>query len=68
VRVAIRVTPGAIGELEVRGAQRLVVPIPAVGTGSVDIELPPGVYVAATRQITLNWGPAADTTLLRRRQ
>ena len=60
VRVAIRVTPGAIGEIEVRGAQRLVVPIPASGAGSVDIELPPGVYVAATRQITLNWGPAGS--------
>ena len=65
VRVAIRVTPGAIGEIEVRGAQRLVVPIPAGSTGSVDIELPPGVYVAATRQITLNWGAAADATRLR---
>jgi hypothetical protein len=57
VRVALRVTPGAIGEIDVRGAQRQVVPVPAAATGTVDIELSPGVYVAATKQITLNWGP-----------
>jgi hypothetical protein len=58
VRVALRVTPGAIGAIDVRGAQRLVVPIPAGGAASVEVELPPGVYVAATKQITLSWGPA----------
>jgi hypothetical protein len=57
VRVALRVTPGVIGAIDVRGAQRLVVPVPAGGAASIDIELPPGVYVAATKQITLNWGP-----------
>jgi hypothetical protein len=56
VRVALRVTPGAIGEIDVRGAQRQVVPVPAAGTGTLDIELSPGVYVATTKQITLNWG------------
>jgi hypothetical protein len=59
VRVALRVTPGSVGAIEIRGAQRLVVPVPASGTGTLDIELPPGIYVAATRQITLNWGPAS---------
>jgi len=58
VRLALRVTPGGIGSIDVRGAQRLVVPIPAHGTASIDVELPPGVYVAATKQITLSWGPA----------
>jgi hypothetical protein len=57
VRVALRVAPGSIGAIDVRGAQRLVVPVPATGAGPVSIELPPGVYVAATKQITLNWGP-----------
>lgn len=57
VRVALRVTPGAIGAIDVRGAQRLVVPVPASGAGSINIELPPGLYVAATKQITLSWGP-----------
>jgi hypothetical protein len=58
VRVALRVTPGAIGAIDVRGAQRWVVPVPATGAASVDLELPPGVYQAATRQITVSWGPA----------
>jgi hypothetical protein len=58
VRVALRVTPGAIGEIEVRGAQRFIVPMAASGAGAVDVELPPGVYVATTKQLTLTWGPA----------
>jgi hypothetical protein len=58
VRVALRVTRGSIGALDVHGAQRFVVPVPASGTGTVDLELPPGVYVAATKQLTVNWGPA----------
>jgi hypothetical protein len=60
VRVALRVPAGSIGAVEVRGAQRWVVPIPAAAAaGGVDIELPPGIYVAATKQLTLNWGPAS---------
>ena len=57
VRVALRVTPGAIGSIDIRGAQRLVLPVPAGGKGNINIELPPGIYLPATRQITLNWGP-----------
>jgi hypothetical protein len=56
IRMALRVAPGTIGSIEVRGAQRLIIPVPASGTGTVDLELPPGVYVAATKQVTLNWG------------
>ena len=62
VRVALRVAPGSIGSIDVRGAQRLVIPVPATGTGTIDLELPPGAYVAATKQITLNWGPASVPT------
>jgi hypothetical protein len=58
-RVALRVAPGTIGSIDVRGAQRLVIPVPATGTGTIDLELPPGIYVAATKQITLNWGPVS---------
>jgi hypothetical protein len=57
VRLALRVTPGVIGAIDVRGAQRLVLPVPASGA-VLDLELPPGIYVAATKQITLTWGPA----------
>jgi hypothetical protein len=58
VRVALRVTPGTIGTLEVRGAQRWSVPVPGAGSAPVDLELPPGVYQASTRQLTVSWGPA----------
>ncbi len=58
VRVALRVSRGAVGEVEVRGAQRWVVPIAATGGGAVDIELPPGVFVAATKEITVHWDAA----------
>jgi hypothetical protein len=57
VRLALRVTPGVIGAIDVRGAQRVLLPVPAAG-GQTDIELPPGVYVASTKQVTLSWGPA----------
>ncbi len=62
VRVALRIRRGAIGEVEVRGAQRWVVPISATGGGTVDVELPPGIYVAATKEITVNWGAASAPT------
>jgi hypothetical protein len=60
VRVALRVTPGSIGAIDVRGAQRWLVPVPAAGAATVDLELPAGVYQSTTRQITVHWGPAAE--------
>jgi len=56
VRLAFRVTPGAIGVLEVRGAQRLVLPVATDGRQPIDLELAPGVYTLATTQITVRWG------------
>jgi hypothetical protein len=55
VRVAFRIVPGAIGVLEVSGAQRSTLPITAQGGKPVDLELPPGVYTAATPQMTVSW-------------
>jgi len=58
VRVALRVTPGAVGELDVRGAERMVLPI-VPGTGKpVELELAPGIYTAKTAEIAVAWGPA----------
>jgi hypothetical protein len=58
VRVALRITPGAVGELDVRGAQRIVLPIVA-GTGKpVELELAPGIYPPKTAEIAVAWGPA----------
>jgi hypothetical protein len=59
VRLAFRVTPGAIGVLEVRAAQTTTVPIVAGGGKPVDLELVPGVYTTQTPQMTVSWGPPA---------
>jgi hypothetical protein len=60
VRVALRVRPGSVGELEVRGDQRWVVPV--AGSGApVDLELPAGLYARGTAQITVSWGAVVST-------
>jgi hypothetical protein len=58
VRLALRVTPGQIGIVEVRADQRQVLPITAQGPKPVDLELSPGVYTLRTAQITVSWRPA----------
>jgi len=60
VRLALRVTPGAIGLLEVHGEQRLSLPITASAGKPLDLELAPGVYTAKTAQITVGWGPSGS--------
>jgi hypothetical protein len=57
VRLAFRVTPGAIGVLEVRAAQRTSLPIASAGGRPVDLELAPGVYTPQTEQMTVSWAP-----------
>jgi hypothetical protein len=59
MRLAFRVTPGAIGVLEVRAAQRLSLPISGSGGKPVDLELPAGVYTPMSPRMTVSWGPAA---------
>ena len=56
VRVALRVTPGAIDALEVSGAQRLRLPITTSGAVPIDLELPPGVITAKTPQLSVRFG------------
>jgi hypothetical protein len=56
-RIAFRVIPGQFATLEVRAYQRVVLPITAVGTQPVDLELAPGVYLMKTPEITVLWGP-----------
>ncbi len=55
-RLAFRVTPGSIGVLEVRAAQRMLIPVTKEGTKPVDVELIPGVYTLASEQVTIQWG------------
>jgi hypothetical protein len=59
LRLAFRVTPGSIGALEVRAAQRTVLPITAGGSKPIDLELTPGIYTPATPEMTVAWGPSA---------
>jgi len=57
VRLALRVRPGSVGMLEVRGDQRWVVPVAITGA-PVDLELPPGLYTRSTEHLTVSWGDA----------
>ncbi len=61
VRVALRIAPGALGELDVRGAERVVVPIVPGAAKPVDIELAPGLYTGKTPELTVAWAPAPAT-------
>jgi hypothetical protein len=58
VRIAFRVMPGQFGALEVRAAQRVVLPITTAGTKPVDLELAPGVFIMKSPQIAVSWGAA----------
>ena len=58
VRLALRVRPGSVGVLEVRGEQRWVVPVAITGA-PLDLELPPGLYTRSTAQLTVSWGDSA---------
>ena len=62
VRVALRVSPGALGELDVRGAERMVLPIVPAAGKPIDLELPPGVYAPKTAEVSVAWGPAGSST------
>jgi len=57
VRLAFKVTPGAIGLLEVHAGQRVVLPITSAAGAPIELELAPSVYTAATPQMTVSWGP-----------
>jgi len=59
VRVAFRVTPGAMSVLDVRAAERVVLPITSAGTTPVDLELPPGTYTPQSAQMSVAWRSAA---------
>jgi hypothetical protein len=58
LRLAFRVTPGSIAALEVRGAQRTILPVTTAGGKPVDLELTPGMYTPATPEMTVTWGPS----------
>jgi len=56
VRLAFRVRPGAIASLEVRGEERVILPISTAAGAPIDLELTPGVYTPKTPQLTVSFG------------
>jgi hypothetical protein len=57
VRVALRVQPGSVGQLEVQAEARNILPVTGEGAKPVDIELSPSLYTPKTAAIYISWGP-----------
>lgn len=57
IRIAFKATPGSVGEIEVKAAQRVVLPITTTGTKPVYLELTPGTFSMKTPQMVVSWGP-----------
>jgi hypothetical protein len=57
VRVAVRVRPGSVGQIEIQGEERTILPVSNEGTQTVDLLLAPSVYTAKTAAIYISWGP-----------
>jgi hypothetical protein len=56
VRVAVRVRPGSVEQLEVLGEQRNVMTVAREGTLPIELEFPASVYRPTTGAIYINWG------------
>lgn len=57
VRLAFKVMPGSIGELQIKAAQRTILPVTTAGTKPIVLELSPGIYTLKSPEITVSWGP-----------
>jgi hypothetical protein len=57
VRIAFKVAPRSFGVLEVRAAQRVVLPVTTAGAKPFVLELSPSVYTPKSPQIVVSWGP-----------
>lgn len=57
VRVAVRVRPGSVDQLEVLGEERNVLPVSKDGMKPIDLTLAPSVYTPKTAAIYISWGP-----------
>jgi hypothetical protein len=55
-RVAFRMSPTRFEVLDVRGAQRVVLPVSSTGPTAVTVELPPSTYSESTVTLTVRWG------------
>ena len=61
-RIAFKIMPGSVGELEVRAAQRIVLPVTVAGAKPIVLELSPSIYTMKSPQIVVSWGPATVPT------
>lgn len=57
VRMAVRVYPGGVQQIEILGEERNVLPVIATGSKTVDIDVAPSVYTPRTAAIYVSWGP-----------
>lgn len=58
VRVAVRVRPGSVQQVEIQGEERNVLPVSPEGSDPIDLQLAPSVYTPGTAAIYISWGPA----------
>jgi len=57
VRVAVRVRPGSVDQLEVLGEERNILPVSKDGSQPIDLTLAHSVYTPKTAAIYISWGP-----------
>jgi hypothetical protein len=57
VRMAVRVRPGSVGQVEIQGEERVVLPVSNDGTSNIDLQIVPSVYTPKTAAIYISWGP-----------
>ena len=57
VRVAVRVRPGSVGQIEIQGEERNVLAVAPEGTQPIDLEFATSVYRPTTAAIYISWGP-----------
>ena len=55
-RIAFRMSPSRFETLQVRGAQRIVLPLSTAGDGVVQAELPASAYDKDTMSLQVSWG------------
>ncbi|MEO8064840.1 MAG: hypothetical protein ABI821_19080 [Pseudomonadota bacterium] len=56
VRVAVRVRPGSVQQIEILGEERSVLPVAPEGALPIDLEFAPSVYRPRTAAIYISWG------------
>jgi hypothetical protein len=56
VRMAVRVRPGSVGQVEIQGEERSVLPVSNEGASNIDLEIGPSVYTPKTAAIYISWG------------